>query len=89
MRVLYIELRPLVKFIFENLFSLQLSDIINALTSARPYTPAFTTAEALEITRSETTRGWRDPELMAAFVAMLDNSVAESLDHMSRYLSAS
>ncbi len=68
---------------------LQLSDIIDALTSARPYKRAFTTAEALEIMRSETARGWRDPELMDAFAAMLDISVAESLDHMSRFLSAS
>ncbi len=67
----------------------QMSDIFDALTSARPYKRAFTSAEALEIMRAETARGWRDPELMEAFAAMLENAVAESLGHMNRFLAAS
>src|SRR5579872_3464177 len=39
---------------------LQLADIYDALTSPRPYKPAFTPAEAIRILEEETERGWRD-----------------------------
>jgi len=49
---------------------LQLADIYDALTSPRPYKPAFQPHEALEIMEQETSRGWRDPSLMARFFVL-------------------
>jgi putative two-component system response regulator len=44
---------------------LQIADIYDALTSERPYKPAFPPAEALAILEREAERGWRDPGLTA------------------------
>jgi putative two-component system response regulator len=57
---------------------LQLADVYDALTSERPYKPAMTAAEALETMRTETTRGWRDPELMKAFQELHHGRVLRS-----------
>jgi putative two-component system response regulator len=46
---------------------LQISDIYDALTTARPYKPALPPEEALGILTEEAKRGWRDPELVAVF----------------------
>ncbi len=46
---------------------LQIADIFDALTTVRPYKPAYTPQRALEILREETARGWRDPELVEIF----------------------
>jgi putative two-component system response regulator len=59
---------------------LQLADIYDALTSVRPYKRAFCPEEALAIMEQEATRGWRDPELMEAFLRLhhnLNDSLAE------------
>ncbi len=45
----------------------QIIDIYDALTSERPYKKAFTPQEALAIIEEETTRGWRNPELVKLF----------------------
>jgi putative two-component system response regulator len=45
----------------------QIIDIYDALTSERPYKRAFSTVEALTIIDEETTKGWRNPELVAKF----------------------
>jgi putative two-component system response regulator len=50
---------------------LQLADIYDALTTARPYKPAFTSDEAIQILNSEAERGWRDPTLVATFSDIL------------------
>lgn len=50
---------------------LQLADIYDALTTARPYKRAFTSEEAVGIMRDETAKGWRDPELMKVFSDLL------------------
>jgi cyclic di-GMP phosphodiesterase len=50
---------------------LQLADIYDALTTARPYKRAFTSQEAVAIMWEETLKGWRDPELMKVFVGLL------------------
>jgi putative two-component system response regulator len=47
---------------------LQVADIYDALTTARPYKPAFSQPHALEIMLEEARRGWRDPELIPLFV---------------------
>lgn len=49
----------------------QLADIYDALTTARPYKPAFRPEDALRILQDETNKGWRDPKLMKTFVDLL------------------
>ncbi len=46
---------------------LQVADIYDALTTARPYKPALSHQEAVEIMLDEARRGWRDPELVSLF----------------------
>jgi putative two-component system response regulator len=47
---------------------LQVADIYDALTSPRPYKPAFSPDEALRTLQQETDRGWRDPDLVRLFL---------------------
>jgi len=49
---------------------LQMADIYEALTTKRPYKPAFDHQTALNIMIDETARGWRDPELMKLFLSL-------------------
>ncbi len=80
---------------------LQIADIFDALTSARPYKPALAPEEALRVLEEEARRGWRDPALVALFVSLcrqgaglpaglgLDleaDSVRASLENMRRAL---
>lgn len=46
---------------------LQVADIYDALTTSRPYKPAFSHDHAIEIMLEEARRGWRDPELVPLF----------------------
>src|SRR5574340_28049 len=55
---------------------LQLADIYDALTSQRPYKPAYSSGEALDIMQEETGRGWRDPELMELFLKLRHSILA-------------
>jgi putative two-component system response regulator len=55
---------------------LQLADIYDALTNARPYKLAMPREQALEIMHFETAKGWRDPELMEAFARLHRGSVS-------------
>jgi len=45
----------------------QIADIYDALTSPRPYKPAYSAPKALRIIADESGRGWRDPELVEMF----------------------
>ncbi|MFE4107027.1 HD domain-containing phosphohydrolase [Almyronema epifaneia] len=45
----------------------QLIDIYDALTSERPYKPAYSPEKALQTLWREVGRGWRSPELMSQF----------------------
>lgn len=52
---------------------LQVVDIYDALTTARPYKPPYSTPKVLTIMREEVDRGWRDPELLEHFIDLLEN----------------
>ena len=49
---------------------MQVADIYDALTTARPYKQAFTHERAVEIMQEEARRGWRDPELVPLFAQL-------------------
>src|SRR5690606_22548120 len=49
---------------------LQVADIYDALTTARPYKPAYSHDRALTIMREEAKGGWRDPEVDGLFREM-------------------
>ena len=70
---------------------LQMADIYDALTSARPYKPAFSPGKALDILRDETGRGWRDPQVMDLFLTLHENvmlKIAEYTTGTDRNLQA-
>jgi putative two-component system response regulator len=79
---------------------LQVADIYDALTTARPYKPAFSHQHAIEIMIEESRRGWRDPELVPLFAEISQAtpgtdaaawpghvSMQQSLENMRRELS--
>jgi putative two-component system response regulator len=79
---------------------LQVADIYDALTTARPYKPAFSHSHAIQIMVEEAQRGWRDPELIPLFAEVSQRTpglgvgdsaesptIQESLDNMRRELS--
>jgi putative two-component system response regulator len=49
----------------------QMIDIYDALSSQRPYKPAYTPEEALQIMTEETAKGWRNPQLMQQFTEFI------------------
>lgn len=49
---------------------LQIADIYDALTNPRPYKVAFSASRALDLMREETSKGWRDPEMMRQFLRL-------------------
>jgi putative two-component system response regulator len=53
---------------------LQIADIFDALTTARPYKPALSMDETLQIMEEEARRGWRDPELTFLFREVIGRS---------------
>jgi putative two-component system response regulator len=69
---------------------IQLADIYDALTAERTYKPALTATQAVEVIRSETARGWRDPFLVDRFVQLIpslgageDSVVAPDVSQLS------
>ncbi len=78
---------------------LQVADIYDALTTARPYKPAFSRGHAIDIMLDEARRGWRDPELIPLFAQAISemtgteapavaprSEMHESLENMRREL---
>lgn len=49
----------------------QVIDIYDALTSDRPHKQAYSPEEALEIMLEETTKGWRNPQLIEQFTQFI------------------
>jgi putative two-component system response regulator len=58
---------------------LQIVDIYDALTTARPYKPAFSHVQAIEILYDEARRGWRDPDLVQLFAQIIPDFGAADL----------
>lgn len=55
---------------------MQLADVFDALTTQRPYKPAFSNDQALQVMEAEVAKGWWDPKLFAEFrVMMIENPV--------------
>ncbi|HSB79597.1 MAG TPA: HD domain-containing phosphohydrolase [Candidatus Methylomirabilis sp.] len=50
---------------------LQVVDLYDAITTQRPYKPAYSPERAFEIMREETAKGWWDARLIEAFIALI------------------
>lgn len=57
----------------------QIIDIYDALTTERPYKPAFSPEESLLIMQGETEKGWRNPDLMELFAQFIRTYKSETL----------
>lgn len=53
----------------------QIVDIYDALTHERPYKPAYTPEESLEMMVQETRKGWRNPDLMQKFADFISTQI--------------
>src|SRR5581483_6609541 len=62
---------------------LQVADIYDALTTARPYKKALTHAEAARLMLEEVERGWRDPELVSLFLDMCESEADREFTELS------
>ena len=60
---------------------LQVADIYDALISPRPYKPAFSPSKALGILRAETSRGWRDPQVVDLFFGLHDKVISKIAEY--------
>ena len=60
---------------------LQVVDIFDALTTERPYKPALSQVTALAAMRDEAARGWRDPRVVAAFIALVERGGPLEVSH--------
>jgi putative two-component system response regulator len=56
---------------------LQIVDIYDALVSPRPYKAPYPPAQALQILREETARGWRDPQVADLFFRLHASVIAK------------
>jgi putative two-component system response regulator len=78
---------------------IQVADIYDALTTSRPYKPAFSHDQAIAVMLEEARRGWRDPELVPLFAEISrpgaphdgmpwpeNTAMQESLENMRRFL---
>ena len=56
-----------------------IADVFDALTSTRPYRPAWEKGEALEILAAETRKGWWDSDLLTVFRAVVEHRPGDAL----------
>jgi putative two-component system response regulator len=54
---------------------LQSADIYDALTTDRPYRPAYSREQACAIMREEVAKGWWDPNTMEALFGLISNGL--------------
>ncbi len=59
---------------------LQVADIYDALTTARPYKPALDSEKAFQVLDEEASRGWRDPELVFLFKQLHGTAISDGTD---------
>jgi putative two-component system response regulator len=60
---------------------LQIVDVFDALTTARPYKPALATAVALETMKQEVDKGWWDPDIFRAFTMLIRDQGMKCLSY--------
>ncbi|MBZ5619339.1 MAG: HD domain-containing protein [Acidobacteriia bacterium] len=60
---------------------LQIVDIYDALSSPRPYKPAYPVGQTLAIIQEETDRGWRDPRIVRAFLELHKDVISKIAPH--------
>lgn len=58
---------------------LQIVDVYDALTTVRPYKPAFSITDALQTMKTEVARGWWDPQIFSAFERFIRSGTADFL----------
>ena len=59
---------------------MQTVDIYDALTTVRPYKPAYNSEQACNIMRQETAKGWWDPQLIDTFVGLVHEGLPATLE---------
>ncbi|HEX3878634.1 MAG TPA: HD domain-containing phosphohydrolase [Bryobacteraceae bacterium] len=59
----------------------QIADIHDALISPRPYKPALPAAEALRLLEEETSRGWRDPQIVDVFFKLHEKVLSKIAEY--------
>lgn len=64
---------------------LQMADVYDALTTERPYKPAFPSKDALQTMKEEVARGWWDPHIFAQFGKLIETG---AVDHLPRSAAA-
>ncbi|MFZ0796418.1 MAG: HD domain-containing phosphohydrolase [Terriglobales bacterium] len=58
---------------------LQIVDVYDALTTVRPYKPAFSITDALQTMKQEVAKGWWDPQIFDQFERLVGSGTANSL----------
>lgn len=58
---------------------LQVVDVYDALTTVRPYKPAFSITDALQTMKQEVAKGWWDPHIFDQFERLVRGGTAEFL----------
>ena len=58
---------------------LQIVDIYDALTTERPYKPAFSITDALQTMKNEVAQGWWDPDIFDQFEQLVRSGTADFL----------